>query len=59
MKITFIGLSAVALGVQTVMAATQCNCEASDTTCLSKCGKLKENALKEVQMFNTYFCVQL
>jgi hypothetical protein len=53
MKITFIGLSAIALGVQTAMAINQCNCEPSDTTCLSKCGKLKEKVLEVLQMFNT------
>lgn len=46
MKITFIGLSAIALGVQAVMAANQCNCDASDTTCLSKCGKYRAKTVE-------------
>lgn len=38
MKFTLVGLATIAIGVQTVFAAS-CSCSAGDTSCLNKCGK--------------------
>lgn len=38
MKFTLVGFAALAVGVQTAIAAT-CNCPVGDTNCLNKCGK--------------------
>jgi hypothetical protein len=38
MKVTYIGLATIALGVQSVIAAV-CNCADNDANCLKGCGK--------------------
>lgn len=38
MKVSFVGLFALAFGLQSVAAAS-CNCDPTDTDCLSSCGK--------------------
>lgn len=37
MKLTFVGLTAIAIGAHTILAA--CPCKAGDVSCLNKCGK--------------------
>lgn len=39
MKFNIVGFATLALAVSQVLAADQCSCDPSDTTCLSKCGK--------------------
>lgn len=44
MKFTLLGSIGFILSLNTVLAASACNCDASDTSCIKKCGKLKQTS---------------